>query len=279
MSAQNNDIPNLMTVPCMIYHAERINLLMFSAISTHFLPRQADDFMRQMATNFPDDQILPEMAETVKFHRKHGLGAERMMRVYERMAFEMYLVRSVSDFLAYLSNILVLVYKARPEILSPMQVTIKDVLEYGTTDALIEATAERKIEEVSNKGMNGLQTYFCQTLQVTLFKDDDALQKADYLRAVRNLIVHKRGMVDRKFLADVPSRRGKDVIDQKVILDDVLPMMELLHQVVNNVEEALATKYGLDRTFTQQHFWTFMRHMVSSMTDEETEGEAEGEAS
>jgi len=65
-------------------------------------------------------------------------------------------------------------------------------------------------------------------------------------------------MVDHKFLADVPERRGQDAVGAKVHLDGIFEQLALFDRIVNRIDEAMATKYALDRTLTALDFWHAM---------------------
>jgi hypothetical protein len=145
-------VPPLMTIPCAAYHVERFNLIMFLSLSGEMIPSALDAFVKQLAESVDPDQMEPAFRGQWERHVKHGLGAVREMRLYERLAMEMYITRVVGNFLAYLSELLALVFQTKPEMLGESSVTVKEVLEYETPESLVAVAAERKVDDISQKG-------------------------------------------------------------------------------------------------------------------------------
>ena len=270
-------LPPLMTLPCGLYHMERFNLTMFIGLSGEVLPKALDGVVKQMAESIDPSGVDPAFREQWERDVKYGAGATREMLLYERLAAEMYVTRAVGNFLAYLSELLTLVFQARPETLGESSVTVKEVLEYGTPEALVAAAAERKVNDISQRGMRQLDDYFRRDHQMRLFKSDEEVKQAEYIRAVRNLIVHKRGLVDRKFLADVPDRKGKDQLGMKVELEEVvLDTLDLLDRTVDDIDGRIAKKYKLAQPITDKGFWQIIAQLRQMGTTEPPQRDGEG---
>jgi hypothetical protein len=112
-----------------------------------------------------------------------------------------------------------------------------------------------------------------------LFQNDEEVKQADYIRVVRNLIVHKRGFVDRKFLSDVPDRKGKEQLGMKVEIDDgFLESLYLLDRTVDEIDRRVAKKYKLAQPITDKGFWQAIAQIRQMATAEPPPAETEGGA-
>lgn len=114
---------------------------------------------------------------------------------------ELILTRYIDSYLTYLSEVLHEALLVRPEILSSgEQMTLKDALAHETMEQLVIFLADRKVSRLSFKGLGELEDYFVERLGMPLVEDD---RLADYLRewvALRNLLTHRRGIVDQRAL-------------------------------------------------------------------------------
>ncbi len=119
---------------------------------------------------------------------------------------EVMLCRYVDSYLTYVSDLLSLIFKAKPEILkSAEQVTYEDVLQHKTLDDFIEWAADQRVNSLSYKGLSHIAEYFERRVGLDLFPDDNSRFLATRSVAIRNLIVHRRGIADFRFLRAVPN--------------------------------------------------------------------------
>lgn len=257
-SAQGFAIPHEMTIPCALYHAERFHLLVYSALSTVWLPESFDALIKAAAEGVDPEHVKPEFREQWQRHRERGAGMEQEMLLYERLAGEMYVSRAYSNFDAYLAELLALVFQKRPGKLGETAITVKEVLEYGNVDDVVAAAAEKKINDVSSKGIRELDKYFRSSHELRLFENDQEMEVADYIREVRNLITHKRGIVDRKRLASVPRLRGLAKVGEKVPLEGILEELGVLDRIVDSIDARMAVRYDLPRPVSDQGFWQIL---------------------
>jgi hypothetical protein len=142
-----------------------------------------------------------------------GAGASRKLWVYYCLITEMSLCRAVDNYLTYLTDLLSLVFRTRPESLrSGEEVSLDFVLAHNTRAGLIKALVDRKVNQLSFQGMRSLSEYLFKKLGFALFQNQEDLDRAILLVEMRNLIVHGRGIVNETFTRRVTSSsfsRGK----------------------------------------------------------------------
>jgi hypothetical protein len=97
------------------------------------------------------------------------------------------------------------VFSCKPETLrSNEKVDIAFVLQHQSMDDLLASLVERKVLDLSFKGLSGVAQYFEDRLGVPLAETEDQLRTAILATEIRNLIVHNRGTVNRLFQSRVP---------------------------------------------------------------------------
>jgi hypothetical protein len=118
----------------------------------------------------------------------------------------MALCRVVDNYLCYLTDLLALLFRSRPECLkSSEEISLEFVLAHRTRPRLIRAIADRQVNRLSYRGMRDLNDYASRRLRLPLFSGDAQLSQAIELVETRNLIVHARGIVNETFLSRVGS--------------------------------------------------------------------------
>jgi hypothetical protein len=119
---------------------------------------------------------------------------------------EMVLVRVVDSFLTYLSELLALIFEARPEMLrSSEQERLDFILQFADIDELRKALAERRVERLSYLGLRDLAKYLEDHMGFTLFRNAQDLDEAALLVELRNLLVHNRGVVSNAAVRRFPT--------------------------------------------------------------------------
>ncbi|MFC0116007.1 hypothetical protein [Kibdelosporangium aridum] len=114
---------------------------------------------------------------------------------------EMLLSRTVDNFLVYFSELAEACHKARPETLrSQGQVAVQDVLNFSNIDDFIVWITEKKISDLSYKGFDEVEDYFQRCFGLTPVDNPEVRRVIKRGIAVRNIFVHRRGVVDEKFI-------------------------------------------------------------------------------
>jgi hypothetical protein len=121
----------------------------------------------------------------------------------------MCLCRGADLSLAYISSALRLVYLQQPNSLrSSEKVDINFIFQYSSLDELLVALLERKVRALSFQSLSDLNADLSRRLGMPLFADDNQRDRAVYLTALRNLIVHNQGVVDERFMRLYPDAPG-----------------------------------------------------------------------
>lgn len=130
---------------------------------------------------------------------------------FRHLVLEMGYVRAVDNYLMYLSDLLSLLYIERPETLRAMprdarrgasgeSVPIETIFEHSTMEDLIDTLVERRVTDLSFKGLRALSDYLADRLGFSLYGDDDSFARATRIVETRNVIVHNRGAVTRLYI-------------------------------------------------------------------------------
>lgn len=136
----------------------------------------------------------------------------------QEVLFEMLLVREVDNYLAYLVELLALVFESRPEtLLSDKTVPVRMIIEAETKDEIIEAIVEKRVNELAYKSLDDLDEYVSSTLGFPIYAADGAREAFMFLVESRNAIVHNRSVVGRRFLQRIPDAELS--VGDRVVID------------------------------------------------------------
>ena len=172
---------------------------------------------------------------------------------YRQVIFEMLLCRMVDNFLTYISDLLSLIYETNPDVLTRTQetVSVQTVFQHSSLDDLRSEIVERRIMNLSYRGMKELQTYLAEPTQLNLkiFTTKEGLQFASYVIQIRNLIVHNRGVINRTFLSRVPKEWRSNKVGDKMSLSG--ESMDVVHNffisATSDIDERASKKFRLPR--------------------------------
>lgn len=191
------------------------------------------------------DYAIDESATAVAALRKHR-------QVLLQMAY----CRGVDNFLTYITDLLHAVYVAQPGTLHakaatrrgevPESVPLDTILEHATMDDLLASLVERRVNDLSFKGIRALADYLSDRLAFDLFDSQDDLQRAVRIVEIRNLIAHNRGVVNRLFLARVADS-DESTLGQPIVLDidRLLNDLNFIVRSAFDTDIRAAEKWGL----------------------------------
>ncbi len=178
------------------------------------------------------------------------ITTKTLLQAYDRLIGQMFINRQVDNFLSYLSEILGLIFRARPELLFSLEIKVEEVFQYADRAELVNALADRRVHSLSQKGMRELASYFAKQ-GLTLFNTEDDLGRAIFINEVRNLITHRRGVIDHKFTQKAPQYAGKEGHPLPVT-EDVLEHTGLLTTFVQDIDRRVAQKFGLPQPVSRE---------------------------
>lgn len=234
-----------MSEPCARFLRADYELIEFIALS----PTLAESIDKARERAVPSlrrwAEYKGDQAKLAELDRPSERVMERVWKLGD-IAFEMALTRAADNYLTYLSELLALVFKTRPETLrSGEQVRLDFVLTHASMDELIDALAERRVERLSYAGLVALVEDVRERLNFDLFDSDAELDAAVKVVETRNLIVHNRAVANRRFLSRV-NDPGLE-LGERVVLEpaDVGSAMHLLSNAVARTDRAAAEKWDI----------------------------------
>lgn len=172
---------------------------------------------------------------------------QRGVDPFRRLLGEVLLSRAVDSYLTYISELLSLIFRERPETLrSREQVRVDFVLDFDSMEELQEAIAERRVERLAYRGMAELVEWVRETLGFTLVADRKNMKLIESLVEKRNLVVHHRGVIDRRFIRKLGTGYGK-VGDVLNLREDTQDALLVLSEAVWDVDKRAAEKWALER--------------------------------
>jgi hypothetical protein len=179
---------------------------------------------------------------------KMGPFAKERLAKHEDLIAQISLSRAVDGFLTYLSELLALIFLTKPEMLKSKEtVTIEEVLQYETMDSLVKHIAEKKIHDLSYKGMRELAAYLSKEFGFALFEEDKDQKETVRLVELRNIIAHNRAVANSLFLSrlpDFPAKPGENIAFEFTgVIENVLFLM----RVVADIDDRASGKFGLPR--------------------------------
>jgi hypothetical protein len=168
------------------------------------------------------------------------------LQMSQEMMAQLIVCRSVDDFLTYLSDLLVLIFKTRPEMLKSQEsVTVADVLEHHTMGDFIAAITERKVNALSYKGIHDLDLYLVKHFGFPICQNEAAIQQITTVVEVRNIITHNQGIVNTLFSTRVPAYAEHVGKLLTMASSDTLKWMRFLKACAEDLDSRAEEKFSL----------------------------------
>jgi hypothetical protein len=173
-------------------------------------------------------------------------SAVGQMDTHSQVLEEMIFCRRVNSFQTYLTELLTLIFEAKPEALkSQKQVTREFCVEHHAANDLISALAEQTVNELAYQGLKDLAKFFSKKLQLPLFTKDEHLENAALCVDIRNIITHNRGIVNGLFAQRHPAYAN--AVGHRVTLTekDIREMTGTLGYCLRRLDIRAVKKFGL----------------------------------
>jgi hypothetical protein len=174
-------------------------------------------------------------------------SAVAQMDIHSAVLGEMLFCRAVNSFLTYLADLMTLIYEKYPKKLpSDKKATYQFCIEHHLAGDLISALAEETVMERTHQSFDALAKYFEEKLDLVLFTNNADLANAGLCVDIRNVITHKRGLVNRFFTQRNP-RFGVD-LGKRVVLgeDDRDEMLNRLGYCARQLDLRAIKKFALE---------------------------------
>jgi hypothetical protein len=169
---------------------------------------------------------------------------------------EMHLCRKIESLNIYLTEMLLMVFLKRPEMLKSSEtIKVVDVLTWGDSDTIVRKIAERKIDNLAYRSFDEMLKYLRDDLGVPASLDESDIAIAREAIEVRNIVVHNSRRINATFVR----RSGRsDFIDGQAFpltLDYVIDAGRAIHRIVEALDSAFINHFdlpSLERSNTPQ---------------------------
>jgi len=180
------------------------------------------------------------------------------LKKFARLQSENMCIRTVDNFLCYVSEMVQVCLQRRPELLrSSETIKIEDILRYTRFPDLLSFLVDRKVNSLAYGGIRELEAFLADRTGVRLVENDD--QRGSLVVAVelRNIYSHNRGLVSDvtlKRLAAIEHglslRKGQA---KHTDFDELSSMGNNLMAIARNLDLQLSSKFGLRRRRFRTH--------------------------
>jgi hypothetical protein len=194
-------------------------------------------------------EVFPEAFHQIDY-LKEQIESTRPARL------EIALSRSVDNFLSYVSDILTQAIVTRPNLLKTKeQVTLEEVLQHVTLEDFVRWAAEKRVNELSFKGLTKIAEYIEKRLGLALHSSEADWKTLKQSVAVRNIVVHRRAIIDERFvwaMDDTSYQAGEKFSVPRELLADT---MKCTMRVVRDFDKRVAEKFGLTLLDSRTQKW------------------------
>ncbi|MFD3753184.1 hypothetical protein ACFWVT_23710 [Streptomyces cyaneofuscatus] len=246
-------MPDFATAAAWSFH-EQHHAQMHYMVSANMVFNDFEDLVDRMGKAFAE--IAPEGPQQLfpHWHAKRAHFKKTLNRNLPMVA-EYGLTRCIDNFLSYVSDVLTETLVSRPALLkSQEQVTYEEVLAHDSIQAFAAWAAERRISQLSFKGLEEISAHIEKRLGLKIHENDKHWNLLRRGVAIRNLAVHRRGIVDSRFNRIVTNARVGERYEFE--LREYIEIASSAVRVVIDFDENIAEKFGLARTSKEDLTWS-----------------------
>ncbi|WP_125513624.1 hypothetical protein [Streptomyces sp. WAC 01529] len=225
------------------------------AASASLILQEYERLLRSLGAAF--SEIAPDGPEALfpEFHQRRDRMRETVETITPASA-ELGLTRCVENFLCYVSDVITDALIARPELLRTQeQVTLEDVLEHESIEGFISWAAERRVAQLSFKGLEDIAQYIKKRLGLELHQEETDWLKLKKGVALRNLIVHQRGVIDQRFIYVTGQTDLTKGSAYKTTMKDYVRTAESAMKIVGEFDVKVASKFSITQRSTENEKW------------------------
>jgi hypothetical protein len=238
-------LPETATEACGRYARDVFDLLGFVGFVAQVATR-SDEIQRIAEKALRDTAVSDKDREPSDATPGTDGAATRQLREFRHLLLQMMLSRGVDNFLTYVSQLLALVFRTRPETLrSSETVRVDEVLRHESMDELVNDLADRRVNRLAYLGMRELADDLADKLDLRLFERDEDLERAVEVIEIRNLIAHNRAVVNQTFLRRLPPSREREGDLVALEFDRVYSELRFLTERVFDIDGRAASKFAL----------------------------------
>ncbi|MGZ5077333.1 MAG: hypothetical protein ACXV9R_11995 [Methylobacter sp.] len=122
---------------------------------------------------------------------------------------ELIICRIIDNFQCYVAQLLELIFRNKKETLlaasgdskgpKTVEIDLKTLFSFETIDELFNHLVEKRVSSLSYKSIDEFSSFFKEKLGFSLFNDEVEKSILNKTIQARNIIVHNRAVIDRKF--------------------------------------------------------------------------------
>ncbi|GAB3460603.1 hypothetical protein [Actinophytocola sediminis] len=187
-------------------------------------------------------QVLAVMTKSIGHEAKF---ARQVVDINAPTVAEAGLCRYVDNFLCYLSDLLGQILVQVPDVLlTEAQISVQDVFNHQTLEDFQRWLIEKKINSLSFQGLESIEKYYQKSFGLTLFTQPSVRSDVSLAVAARNLLVHRRGIIDDRFIKMAGTGAGKRDERVKVAHRVWVELVPAILETVRDVDRRAAEKFG-----------------------------------
>lgn len=168
----------------------------------------------------------------------------KRLRESRQELLEMFLARSTDNFQHYVVDVIREVLRKEPAILKSKEssLSLDTVLGFDSMEELVRHVIERKVTALTYQGYVELQDWAAGKGIPLASTNTAAISE---LVALRNIIIHNRGVVDEKYLRYVPNCPFAIGAIRNIEVEEFSLAIGVLDEAVQEIDAAVASKFGL----------------------------------
>lgn len=202
---------------------------------------------------FTRDRIFGEVL--VISRRKPITGEE--LDIYGQTLLQLVHARAIDTFQSYFAACIEDALLREPDLLSvDAQISYGEILAAVTLPRLRRsatvAAVRKKVDALAHKGFNEMQRWLKQqgvTLKISRRENDNLREWI----AARNIVVHNHGIVNERFIRDVPGTDLTSGESRQFIPNSLAVMQQSLAQLVFSADAAVAERFRIPKR-TMRHW-------------------------
>ena len=166
--------------------------------------------------------------------------------VHKSLLLELVLTRTVDNFLCFVSDLLALIYKSKPEMLRSSESEKLDfILQFTDMDQLRSAIAEKRVERLSYLGLRELCEHIESHMSFMVFEAPEDLHRAALIVELRNICTHARGVVGPTTVRRFPEMRAELGRHINLSASKVTEDRKFLEDCVFDIDLRATSKFSL----------------------------------
>lgn len=182
----------------------------------------------------------------------------KKLNTFSEIQSENMCTRLVDNFLSYVSESLQAALLKRPEMLrSSEMVRLDDVLRFRNYKNLVSFLADRKLNELTYGGLQGIEDFLEERTGLSLAVDNDQRSTLKIAIELRNIYTHNRGVVNELFLKRISKVKHEFQFYEgkrfHADLDALAILANDIFEVAKSFDERVARKFRMKRKKYQKN--------------------------